>query len=84
MATIEKSLENFFYQVELVGDKKEIKGLNLKRIHHRYFLSLRINLTRQEPEASSRSSKRRAHRRNSQEKPTTSIRGFGGDGKETS
>jgi len=84
VAIIEKSLENFFYQVELVGDKKEIKGLNLKRIHHRYSFYLRFNLLRQEPEASSRPSKRRAHRRNSQEKSTTSLRGFGGDGQKTS
>ena len=32
---IRKIFENFFYEVELVGEKKDIKGLNLKRIHHR-------------------------------------------------
>ena len=35
VASIKKVLENFFYAIELVGEKKEIKGLNLARIHHR-------------------------------------------------
>ena len=35
VASIKRVLENFFYEIELVGDKKEIKGLNLNRIHHR-------------------------------------------------
>ena len=35
VASIKIVFENFFCEVELVGEKKEIKGLNLSRIHHR-------------------------------------------------
>ena len=34
VASIKRVFENF-YEVELLGEKKEIKGLNLSRIHHR-------------------------------------------------